>query len=291
MHISEFFKTAKPFTQLCGLLFFLLVGFAVAGGIQILVGPIGEGASSVRFDLVVQMGSQLLVFLVPSLAYAVCFQGSPMRYFMVDLRARRWMQGGVAMLLMILVLPLMDWITVWNGAWDFGPLESSLRAASEYAKGATERMLSLTDTTGLVLMLLSVALIPAICEELFFRGSIQQVLCSWIGNGHAAVVVTAVVFSLAHGDLYGFVPRLLLGLLLGYLFVYSKSILVNICAHFINNAIVVVLYWLYNNRLIAINPATPLSVDVCVTLSCLLAAGIIFYFYIVPTRGDGHRGI
>ena len=84
-----------------------------------------------------------------------------------------------------------------------------------------------------------IALLPAIVEETFFRGGVQQLLVAWFKKPWIAIVVTSVLFSAIHVSYYGFLPRAALGVMLGLLFYYSKSIWLNILAHFLNNAIAV----------------------------------------------------
>lgn len=79
----------------------------------------------------------------------------------------------------------------------------------------------------------STSLLPAIFEELFFRGVIQQELNQWWGNYHLAIVVTAIVFSAIHMQFVTFLPRFLLGMVLGYLLVWGKTILVTHHTHIV----------------------------------------------------------
>jgi uncharacterized protein len=67
-----------------------------------------------------------------------------------------------------------------------------------------------------------------------------------MGNVHAAVWLTAIVFSVIHFQFYGFLPRVLLGALLGYLVIWTGSIWASILAHFANNALAFVLYRIYH---------------------------------------------
>ena len=117
----------------------------------------------------------------------------------------------------MLLLPINDWLTAWNDQWNLGSYEDSARHITELSKMVVDRMLSLTQPADLLLQLLVIALIPAVCEELFFRGALQQILRQWFDNGYVAIAVTALIFSLVHGDVYGLVPRFVLGLLLFFL--------------------------------------------------------------------------
>ena len=86
------------------------------------------------------------------------------------------------------------------------------------------------------------ALLPALSEELSFRGTLQQIL----GNKAAAIWVTAFIFSAIHMQFYGFVPRMLMGAMFGYVFVWTGSLWVPILMHFTNNGLAVLTYYLFD---------------------------------------------
>jgi len=87
-----------------------------------------------------------------------------------------------------------------------------------------------------IVSLVVLALIPAIFEEMLFRGCLQKIMISLTRNAFAGILITSIIFSAIHFSYYGFLPRLFLGLLLGYIFYLSKNIWLNIIAHFLNNA-------------------------------------------------------
>ncbi|MDR3329613.1 MAG: CPBP family intramembrane metalloprotease [Prevotellaceae bacterium] len=107
----------------------------------------------------------------------------------------------------------------------------------------SNRMLWTPDAGTFLLNLLIVAILPAVGEELLFRGYLLRVLGYYIKNRHAAIIVTAVIFSTFHLQFEGFAPRLLLGVMLGYLLRWSGSLWLPIAAHFANNAVVVCTYF------------------------------------------------
>ncbi|MBB4077517.1 hypothetical protein GGR28_000118 [Lewinella aquimaris] len=87
----------------------------------------------------------------------------------------------------------------------------------------------------LLLALLTVAVVPAVCEELMFRGVVQGRLLSEVMSGHLAVWVAAAIFSAIHVEFAGFIPRLLLGALLGYAYRWTGSLWIPILIHFFFN--------------------------------------------------------
>ncbi|MGE9616635.1 MAG: CPBP family intramembrane glutamic endopeptidase [Solitalea-like symbiont of Acarus siro] len=97
----------------------------------------------------------------------------------------------------------------------------------------------------IALNIIIIALIPAIGEELFFRGIIQNFF-SYKFSPHLAIILTSIIFSVIHIDIIGILPRLLISLYLGYLFYWSSSLIYPIIAHFINNGAIVVAYYAFN---------------------------------------------
>ena len=84
------------------------------------------------------------------------------------------------------------------------------------------------------------ALVPAICEEIFFRGFLQTTAIHFFKHKHSAVILIALIFSILHGDIFNFIPRFALGIFLGYLFLFSRHIIVPILAHALHNSWVVI---------------------------------------------------
>jgi len=98
-----------------------------------------------------------------------------------------------------------------------------------------------------------IALLAALSEELFFRGILQKVLIECIHNKHIGVWLAAIIFSAFHMQFFGFLPRMLMGVYLGYLFLWSGSLWPGIFAHFLNNGMAVFIVWLANRGAIADN--------------------------------------
>ncbi|MFO8053840.1 MAG: CPBP family intramembrane glutamic endopeptidase, partial [Bacteroidales bacterium] len=117
-------------------------------------------------------------------------------------------------------------------------------------------------------------LLPAIGEELLFRGVLQQLLSKLFANVHLGILVTAILFSAIHMQFFGFLPRIVLGLVLGYAFYLSGNIWMPVVIHFVNNAFAVVIAHLYYNDLIQQNfdefgittKALPVILSVILTL-------------------------
>jgi membrane protease YdiL (CAAX protease family) len=87
--------------------------------------------------------------------------------------------------------------------------------------------------------------LPALCEETLFRGGFQNFLSRSVRSPWLAIVIVSIIFSLAHGSFYGFLFRLSLSIVLGFIYQYSGKLWLSILAHFINNAVVITVCYIY----------------------------------------------
>jgi membrane protease YdiL (CAAX protease family) len=144
---------------------------------------------------------------------------------------------------------LIYWVEIWNANLQFperfAELEATLRMWEQMAKMTTESIIGSLDNIADVLTgILVLAVLPAICEEAIFRGGLLNGMLRSKVNIHAAVWITAFIFSFIHFQFFGFFPRLLLGAVLGYAFAYTKSIWTSISLHFVNNfAAIIIMYY------------------------------------------------
>lgn len=156
-------------------------------------------------------------------------------------------------------------------------LEQSMQAAEESAARLTKAFLSGSTIADLCINLCVVALLPAIAEEFLFRGIVQRFMIQCFERRHAAIFATAILFTTFHMQFYGFVPRLFLGVLLGYLFLFSGSIWVPIIAHFLNNAIsVLIVFYKWDTSIEWLSDAYVFPWYV-IAISALISVGLIFY--------------
>jgi hypothetical protein len=114
-------------------------------------------------------------------------------------------------------------------------LENWMLDAEANAKVITTAFLNMEGHKDLVINMVIVALIPAIGEELLFRGALQNLIIDWSKNIHLGIWITAILFSAMHMQFYGFLPRMAMGLLFGYLVIWTGSIWIPIICHLTNN--------------------------------------------------------
>jgi membrane protease YdiL (CAAX protease family) len=88
-----------------------------------------------------------------------------------------------------------------------------------------------------IISLVVIALLPAIFEEMLFRGALQPVMINLIRNPFLGILITSILFSAIHASYYGFLPRLALGLIIGYVFYFSRNLWLSSITHFLYNAV------------------------------------------------------
>ena len=285
--VKEFFKDTKPFGQLVALCVLVVLFFVVASGITACAVLFGMDVGNTTHMLLLQVLTQAAVFLLPAVVFVMLFSACPGQTLQLRFSRRMWWLSLVGVAVLLLSVPFSDWLTQVNDSWHWSgrwaALEESLREQSSSSQDFVDRVLSQKGVATLLLNLFVMAVVPAVCEEFFFRGALQTVMMRWLRNPHVAIGVTAALFSLMHGEFFAFLPRFFLGVLLGYLFYYSGSMLVNMCAHFFNNAVVVIVYYLYAEGAISGNVVENINAPwYAVAAGMVLAVAVFYAFFVRP---------
>ena len=201
----------------------------------------------------VQFFQSTAMFLLPPLCVAYLWSQEPMKWLKVS-EFQSFKFSGIAILLMLVALPAINLLSYWNQQMSLPaflePLEQWMKTSEESAKVLTEQFMQATTFGGLIINMLLMAVLPAIGEELTFRGVLQRLLTPRITSSspyrqtpHIAIWCSALLFSAIHLQFYGFVPRMLMGALFGYMLVWTGSLWIPILMHFTNNAMAVLLYF------------------------------------------------
>ena len=248
---------SHPAMQLVYLLLFATIGgivFSViglifygflfgAGGFTSLLNT-DANTMDINFLRVIQISSSIGIFIAGPIAYAQVEKYKPFSYFHFNKPL-----GSSLMLMvfaiMLLGAPLLELIALLNQKMALPEflkgVELWMRTKEEEAAALTKQLLTMKSFGDLGINLLMIAVIPAIGEELLFRGGLQNILARWFKNPHAAIWLTAIIFSAIHIQFFGFFPRMLLGALFGYLLLWGKNIWLPIFAHFMNNGMAVIM--------------------------------------------------
>ncbi len=165
----------------------------------------------------------------------------------------------VLIFLVVIVLAVVAFPAVWvtgalNGAVEFPNflqgLETWMKIKEEEAQTLTLFMTDFASPSQTILGFIVIAIIAGLTEEVFFRGVVQPLFQNLTKNKHAAIWITAIIFSAIHFQFYGFIPRMLLGALFGYLYIYTNNIAVPVWAHILNNGFTLILVLFIDRELL-----------------------------------------
>ncbi|HWD87072.1 MAG TPA: CPBP family intramembrane glutamic endopeptidase [Mucilaginibacter sp.] len=162
---------------------------------------------------------------------------------------------------MLLAMPLIEFLGNFNAKMtlpnSLSGLEDWMKKSEKEADELTVFLMRMPNLSSMIFNLLFIGLLTAIVEEILFRGCMQTIFIHWTKNAHVAVWATAILFSAFHMEFYGFLPRVLLGVLFGYFVVWSGSVWPAIIGHFINNGFDVIWQYLYQAKIVHIDPNVP----------------------------------
>ena len=245
-------KNATVGTKLLTFMLLLIFGLAfsiVLGTIVTIIN--GSDLQDLKNLQITQIISGVVGFLMPAVVYAMLVHEKPWIYLGFK-KIPTWSLLGIVA--MFTIIPFLSMVTDWNDSISFPESMSAIEEQLRSLQAKSEEVIKLFIGQGsLFSSLMIVALLAAVSEELMFRSVIQKGLIKLFKNAHIAIIVTALVFSAFHGDFYGFIPRFILGLMLGYMFWMSGSIFPSMLMHFVNNATIVILYYLNTRGFINID--------------------------------------
>ena len=253
------YKSVKGFggwAQLGFLFAFLGLGFILAGAVQTILSmqimPAGQSVTdsnalmkamfapeNVGMARIIQVLATLALLFIPAVLWSIVSNGKNIFW----LGFNRYINGFQL---------LLGFMLIFTASFAASPLADLTKAVVAhfpkidamannmeilYNKQAAA-LANITNWQDYVIGLFIMAFFPAMFEEVFFRGAVQNLFTKWWRNPLLAIIVTAFIFSLVHMSIYLFLSRMLLGFVLGLMYHQTKNIWVNIVAHFINNGIV-----------------------------------------------------
>lgn len=187
----------------------------------------------------VQVFTTLGYFLFPALLMSYFISGNTNKFIGIDKKPK--------LLLILLAIPLIyiadpfiSYLGELNSLLPI-PEGSYFDLKHADAQDSYSALLGMDSLYDLIMGLIVMAALPALGEELLFRGVIQKIFKGWTKNTHVAVWITAFIFAAMHLQIFYILPMVVLGALLGYLKEWTGSLWYPIVVHFINNATVIVL--------------------------------------------------
>lgn len=193
-------------------------------------------SENANLSRILQVVTTLFFMALPAFVFALIMKQKPFQYigFNSAISGKQvFIVVGIVVMCLILsealsevnqIIPITK-----NAAAYFKQLED------EYNK----QMLAIANIQTLsdyIISLFIIALLPALFEEMLFRGTLQPIMISATKNAFAGILITSILFSAIHMSYYGFLPRLALGLIIGYVYYFSKNIWLSVTTHFLYNA-------------------------------------------------------
>ena len=254
------FRSVKGFSgfgQTGILLAFTGLGFILAGVAQILIMmvilPKGVPITNVEalkeavldprnveYTRLSQVLGTLFLFFIPAYLFTLVAYGKS-AFWLGFNPYFKWSQVWVAFFLILVASfafsPLSD---ITKNIVSHFPRLNQLARELEDAYTAQVKVLSnLKSWPEYASALVIMAFFPALFEEVFFRGVLQNLLEKWWRNPWMAIIVASIIFSIFHSSVYLFFTRVALGCLLGFIYYQTRNIWINVIAHFLNNALAV----------------------------------------------------
>ena len=203
--------------------------------------------------MLILTAQDVLVFILPAVAAMAILYRRPFHAMALD-RAPSWKALLVVVAFYLASIPAMNWLVTANEAMSLpaslSGLEHWMRVMEDSAAETTKQILDIHTVGELIACVLVVGVMAGLSEEMLFRGAMLRMMQDSRLGKHVVVWIVAIIFSAFHMQFYGFFPRLVLGLWLGYLLVWTGSLWVPIIAHTLNNSTVVIFSYLSNKGIV-----------------------------------------
>ncbi len=262
------FREMKPFSQFMFAIFVMVASvliFAVAAtfiaipffGIDSLLSSVspanGSSTENINFLKYFQVVQSVGLFVVPPFIIGYLYHGKISNYLFID-RTASWQAYVLSAVALLAALPFINFIGEINKQMQLpeslAGIENWMRNMEDAAELMVKKFMKVDTISGLLFNIFMIGMLPALGEELMFRGVFQRIFTAWTRNYHWGIWITAFLFSAMHMQFYGFIPRMVLGAMFGYLLVWTGTMWVPIVAHLVNNTMGVIGYFLINKGVI-----------------------------------------
>lgn len=246
----------------------------------------GMSVNSLKF---VQIISMMGGFIIPAVIISKWSGSSSFGIYNLS-RAPKFNTTFLGLLALICFLPLIGYSGWLNmkmtlpESWQW--MEVWMKEMEEMSAGLIEKFLLNAGPIDLVVNFFMIAILPGFAEELVFRGGFQKLLHRTFKGfnlesfgGHFSVWFIAVIFSAIHMQFYGFLPRFILGVLLGYLFLYTRNLWYPIIAHLVFNGVQVIVAYFMPEQIIN-QDIESLEMPFYLPIISLLLGGTLLLYFI-----------
>ncbi|MCM5527961.1 CPBP family intramembrane glutamic endopeptidase [Parasegetibacter sp. NRK P23] len=228
---------------------------------------------------IIQFASAVCTFIVPAFLFNYLSDARPFQYagFRKNTHPALLL---FTVLILVASLPMVGLIGEWNSQFTWGMAQKEIEAIEERYNNSMAIILKMNGIGDLVVNLLLTAALPALAEEFFFRGTLQQCLFRWWKSPVGAVLGSSIFFALMHATFYKLIPILCMGIVLGTLFMVTRNIWCSILFHFLFNGMqIVVLYLAQHNKIKGFDPEKQeISFPVWAGITGLAAVVLLFAY-------------
>jgi len=260
-----------------GGLFFGLDLLSVSGNVLTEIGE--KNLNFLRYLMIAQ---DISLFIIPAIVIRNLMR-QDRRHNLSDFGAPRITEIALLVILAFCIIPITGFTGQLNSEmnlpdWMIG-IEEWMKEKEADAGNVTNLLIN-SDTFGVMIFnVVMISVLPAISEELIFRGVLQKIFYGFFSSGQPAIWITAFLFSALHLQFYGFIPRFILGLVFGYLFFWSGTLWFPVIAHFLNNAVSVVASYIQGGESITALPDTSLWKQLLILpIPVMISVLILLYF-------------
>jgi len=268
-----------------GLLFQFLGAFLAAGFYGFRVSEIltlGDFSNPryVAAAKLIQIVGAVGTFIVPAFLFSFLFSGDLFSYYRFK-DPISWVPVFLTVGMMVSVIPLINYLAEVNMRMDFPipSVDGLMRKMESDAENIMRAFTATKSVWGLFVNLFMIGVLAAVGEELIFRGLLQKLFTQIVKNPHLAILLTSLLFSAFHFQFFSFLPRFILGLILGYLMYLGRSIWFPIIAHFVNNAMGVIYYY-FNSKGSADDMLEEIGTSSMLPMMALISLLIFAVFFI-----------
>jgi len=200
-----------------------------------------------RFTTIV---GQILFIFLPALFFSKWIYGDISK--IISLKLPEWKELLLFILGIIILTPLLQSylyiqnyiIERWAESSQFiNSIKFLIDSLNELIEKTFGNLIHADNFAEMLLVIITISIIPAICEEVMFRGYIQRSF-GFKFKSHIAALLTALFFALYHFNPYGLIPLAIIGFYLGFAAYSSQSLFIPIVLHFLNNFFAVMLYFI-----------------------------------------------
>ena len=258
-----------------GLLTLLLFGFDLE------TAPV----NGLRFATII---GQILFIFLPALFFSKWIYGDISK--IISVKVPRWKELFLFVLGIVILTPMLQsylyiqnyFFEKWAESSQFiNSIKNLLDSLNELIEKTFGNLIYADNITEMILVVITISIVPAICEEVMFRGYVQRSF-EFKFKAHSAALLTAVFFALYHFNPYGLIPLAIIGYYLGFAAYSSQSIFIPMVLHFLNNFFAVVLYFIIgDDELFKTNVTDPESLNANIIYFIILSLLFITTIFLI----------